>query len=357
MESGKKLRRFLKNAGLTLLILAVCFLVSLFLDKHLDMGAHISLVFTLAVFVVAIVTDGYFYGIAAALVSVLAVNYAFTFPMFEFDFSVLENILSAVVMIVVTTVTSALVTIVKAQKDVKLVAEKEKMRANLLRAISHDLRTPLTSIYGSVSTVSENWDALSDGQKIEMLGGVKADAMWLIRMVENLLSVTRIEGDKSVELSKGSVVVEELVASVLEKFSKSRPSVRLKHSMPQDFIVVSADGMLIEQVLMNFLDNAAEHARGMTELSLDVSESEDKVVFEVKDNGCGISPERLETIFEGSGMSLKHSSDRKKHSMGIGLSVCSSVIKAHGGEIYARRRKQGGMVFGFTLDKEELSDE
>lgn len=352
-----RLKKTVKNAGITLLILAVCFFIGLFLDSKLHMGAHISLVFTLAVFIVAILTDGYCYGIVASLISVLAVNYAFTFPAFELDFSVLENILSAVVMIIVTAVTSTLVTIIKSQKDIKLEAEKEKMRANLLRAVSHDLRTPLTSIYGSVSTVSENWDALSDEQKTEMLEGVKADSMWLVRMVENLLSVTKIEGKESFELSKASVSLEELIASVIEKFSKAHPKIRLNHVIPEDFIAVLADAMLIEQVLMNLLDNAVEHARGMTKLILEVEDYSDKVRFKVIDNGCGVPPEKLEKIFDGTGISLKHSSDRKKRSMGIGLSVCSSIIKAHGGEMFAERRKHGGMTFGFTLDKEDISDE
>ena len=144
-------------------------------------------VFVLAVFLISLLTDGYLYGIAAALFSMLAVNFAFTFPFFEFNFTLQENAGSALIMIVITVVTSALTTKLKRQEMLRAETEKEKMRANLLQAISHDLRTPLTAIYGSSSTIMENYDVLGDESKMQLLDGIKEDSQWLIRMVENLL--------------------------------------------------------------------------------------------------------------------------------------------------------------------------
>src|SRR5699024_8565544 len=150
------------------------------------------------------------WGIAASLVSVLAENFAFTFPYFALDFVAVESLSSAIVMLVVATATSALTTKIKEQERTKAETEKERGRANLLRAISHDLRTPLTTIYGSCSAIIENYDSLKKEQQIKLLGEIREDAEWLIRMMENLLSITKI-GSKQVQVIKTPTVLEELI--------------------------------------------------------------------------------------------------------------------------------------------------
>ena len=152
-----------------------------------------SMVFVLAVFLISMYTDGYLWGLAASLLCVLAVNFAFRSPYFAFNFTLPENLFSALVMLVVSIMTSTLTTRIKLQEQLRMESETEKMRANLLRAVSHDLRTPLTSIYGACSTVIENYDSLAKEQKLKLLGEVCSDAQWLNRMVENLLSVTRFD--------------------------------------------------------------------------------------------------------------------------------------------------------------------
>ena len=126
--------------------------------------------------------------------------------------------------------------------------------------------------------------------------------------------------------------------------------------IPEDFITIPMDALLIEQVLINLLDNAVRHAQGMTMLTLKVFTIGEKAVFEISDNGCGIAPERLENIFSGFG-SISHTPTDSKTNSGIGLSVCASIIKAHGGSISAQNQKSGGMIFRFTLDTEENDDE
>lgn len=339
-----------------LMILTVFFFVSLAIHMLLDTQSLIPPLFVLAVFLVALLTTGYGYGIVAALISVLAVNYAFTFPYFSFNFSIQENILSAIILISVTTATSTLTTKIKQQEETRLRAEKERLRADLLRAISHDLRTPLTAIYGATSTVIESYQALTDERKVDILQGIQKDSRWLIRMVENLLSITRID-NSGVELLKNPVVLEELVDSVLAKFKKNYPDQLVILDMPNEFLVVSADPLLIEQVLGNLLENAVQHAKGMTELKLHISVEGEKVVFAVIDNGCGIAKEKLKNIFTGYYMEEASLQDNQKRCMGIGLSVCAAIIKAHGGEIFAENLKKGGMRFRFTLPLEEAIDE
>lgn len=349
-------KNLLRDIFYTVLILTVSFLMSLWLYSAFSAPSLVPLVFVLGVFLVSLCTNGYVYGIVAALTSVLAVNFAFTFPFFEFNFTIPENAVSALVMIIVTVATSALTTQIKHQEVLKAEMEKEKMRANLLRAISHDLRTPLTAIYGASSTILENDAQLSDEDKNQMLLGIKEDSQWLIRMVENLLSVTKID-NSNVKLIKTSTVLEELVDSSLAKFKKRYQNQPVELTIPEEFVTVSADAILIEQVLVNLLENAVQHATGMTRLQLQIKTYDNEAVFEVIDNGCGVDKERLKSIFSGYVTSGIQTADAGKHGMGIGLSVCATIIRAHGGRIYAQNEPGGGMRFGFTLELEENLDE
>ena len=313
------------------------------------------LIFMLAVFVTSMYTDGYLWGVLASLASVLAVNFAFFTPYFAFNFTLPENLFSGLVMLVVSIMTSALTTRVKKQEQLRMESETEKMRANLLRAVSHDLRTPLTSIYGACSTVIENYDSLGREQKLKLLGEVCEDAQWLNRMVENLLSVTRIDSEK-VSVKKTPTVLEELIDTVLVKFKKTHPGVNIHVELPDDFIVIPMDSMLIRQVLTNLLENAVLHAEGMTKLTLRVFTLGNRAVFEVADNGCGIPKERLRTLFTGT-LPSESGADSGKHGMGIGLSVCAAIIKAHGGEIKAESKPGEGTAIRFWLETEEIETE
>ena len=305
-------------------------------------------------FLISLVTEDYLYGVASALISVLAINFAFTMPLFEFNFTIPENLISAIIMIIVTILTGTLTTQIKRQKAIRAESEMERMRANLLRAVSHDLRTPLTTIYGSSSTMLDNFSLFSEEQKLDMLRGIKEDSQWLTRMVENLLSVTRLDNG-NVKIIKTPVVLEELIDSVLQKFRKRYPKQAVCIDIPDEFITIPMDALLIEQVIVNILDNAAEHAEGMTELRLNVTTEGKNVVFCISDNGCGIESERLKTIFTGYGGSAVPT-DTKINS-GIGLSVCATIIKAHGGEITAENAPDGGAVFTFTLEMEDNNNE
>ena len=313
------------------------------------------LIFMLAVFVTSMYTDGYLWGVLASLASVLAVNFAFFTPYFAFNFTLPENLFSGLVMLAVSIMTSTLTTRVKKQEQLRMETEREKMRANLLRAVSHDLRTPLTSIYGACSTVTENYDSLGKEQALKLLREACEDAQWLNRMVENLLSVTRFDGEQ-VAVKKTPTVLEELVDTVLVRFQKLHPGVPVEVKLPDDFIVIPMDSMLIQQVLTNLLENAVLHARGMTRLTLRVFTLGQRAVFEVIDNGCGIPKERLKTLFTGTTLTQDTSSGGK-HGMGIGLSVCAAIIKAHGGEIKAESRLGEGTTIRFWLETEEIEME
>lgn len=335
-----------------LFIMAMAFLLSSQLQRIVPSQKLVSMLLVLAVFLVSLFTQGYFWGILASILSVLINNFVFTYPYFAFDFITPENLIAALVLLVVAFLTGALTQQLKEQERIKAEAEKEKMRGNLLRAISHDLRTPLTTIYGSTSVIIENFDSLPSEQQLKLLGQVREDADSLIRMVENLLSVTRVNA-QTVQVSKDPTVLEELIDAALMKFSKHYPNQEVLVDIPDEFISIPMDNMLIQQVLINMLGNAVVHARGMTRLWLRVRTEGDQAVFEIADDGCGIPRDRLEHLFSGQLYGREAPGDDRRHGMGIGLSVCSTIIKAHGGEITAENRKGGGACFRFTLEMEK----
>ena len=347
----RKYYKPMKNLIFTVAVLSVFFVISLILEKLLDTDTLIPSVFALAVFLVSLFTDGLYYGILASLLSVLAVNYAFTFPFFKFNFTIPENMVSAIIMLVITVFSSTLATKAKQQEKIKAETEKEKMRANLLRAVSHDLRTPLTTIYGSSSAIVDEYDGLSKEQIVQLANGIREDSQWLIGMVENLLSVTRIENE-GVKIVKTSTVLEELIDTVLIRFKKRYPKQKIVVDIPEEFISIPMDAVLIEQVIVNILENAMQHAVGMTELKLRVFVAGQQAIFEISDDGCGIEKERLSNIFTGYFERKDTPIDYQKSSMGIGLSVCASIIKAHEGSITAENKKSGGCCFRFSLNME-----
>ena len=341
-----KTDRFLwKDAVFSAVTRVVTFVLNLLLQQWFHTQTLIPMIFVLGVFLISWRTQGYFWGIASSLVSVLAVNWAF-------DLISPECISSAVVMLIVSILTGMLTTQIKHQEKIKAEIERERMRANLLRAVSHALRTPLTSIYGASSAVLENHANLTVQQQLELLKDVQEDSKWLIRMVENLLSVTRIDG-KNVKLSMTPTVLEELIDTVLVKFRKRCPEQQVELKLPEEFVSIPMDAMLIEQVLVNILENAVDHAKGMKNLTLEVTCREGFARFSILDDGCGIAPERLDRLFTGYFDRQQTPADGSRSNMGIGLSVCAAIIKAHGSQIYGINRPEGGAEFYFSLKTED----
>lgn len=348
--------KYIKNGLITAVSLICAFGLSLLFQYIFQVQEHITTVFVFAVFLVSLFTEGYLYGVFAAFLGTVAVNYAFTFPYFSLNFTIPVNLISGIIMIAIAVLTSALTTKLKRHEATKAEGERERMRANLLRAVSHDIRTPLTNIYGSGTTLLESGEAMTREQRNKIISGIKEDAEWLVRIVENLLSVTRIDSGQ-VKLLKAPTVLDELIDSVILKFRKRYSAQKVELQLPDEVVVIPMDAILIEQVLVNILENAVEHAEGMTALTLRVFTDGNKAVFEIQDDGCGIPQRRIDTLFTGYYAQEGEVVDSQKKNAGIGLSVCATIIKAHGGAITAENVKTGGALFRFTLDTVAISDE
>lgn len=226
-----------KSAGITAGLFALTTVICALLQRlglneisQLRNETYVPLVYVLCVLLVSLLTDGYLCGTVVSLLSVFAVNYVFTYPYMDFNFSLSGYPLTFLTMLAVSLTVNTLTATLKRQERIRMEAETERMRANLLRAISHDLRTPLTAISGSAITLLEN-DNLPDWQKKKLLGSINDDAEWLIRMVENLLSVTRI-GLESARIEKQDEVAEEVIFSAISKFKAHFPALRSRRSCP-----------------------------------------------------------------------------------------------------------------------------
>ena len=330
------------TAGLLLLGYGVSSLLLVF-DRS---GGFASMIFVLMVVLIARLTEGYACGVAASFVGVICVNYVFTYPYWQLNFTIAGYPLTFLSMLSVSLIVSALTSQIKRQEQLRIETDRETMRANLLRAVSHDLRTPLTSIVGSTSAILENDALLTPQQKTSLLRSVRDEAQWLIRMVENLLSITRM-GDGTAQIHKELEAAEEVLASVAAKFQKRFGGIQLILTAPQEPLFVPMDATLIEQVLLNLLENAAYHG-ACTSIRLSAERAGDAAVFTVQDNGRGIAPELLPDLFSPTRRGRAHTSDDRRN-MGIGLSVCSSIVQAHGGTLAAANAREGGAVFYFSL--------
>ena len=335
-----------------LLFVAVAFCILL---QRLAPSAGFSMpVFVLTVLLTSWLTNGYFWGLLSAVLGVIAVNYFFTYPFWAFNLTITGYPLSFLTFLSVSIITSTLTTKTRQLDKLRMENEKIRMRADLLRSVSHDIRTPLTSIIGSTSAVLDNPD-LSVEDRRTLLQDVKQEAQWLIRVVENLLSITRIGGDQA-ELTTQPEPAEEVLAEAVQKAHKRLPNIDFTVNAPDELLMVPMDPILIEQVLSNLIENAVTHGITTTAIHLSVSKTEDDfAAFSVRDNGQGIPPALLPHLFDYSIRHTAAATGDGKRNMGLGLSVCNAIVKAHGGHLTAQNHKNGAeFIFCLPLSKEEV---
>ncbi len=365
-QSPEERRRSLRRSWL---LFALVFLAAtvgaFFFDRTAsDPSLNIAMLYMLGLFIVARYTDGYLFGLLFAVLSMVSVNFFFTVPYGSLNFTMEGYQVTFTGMLIVAFITSTMTTNMKAQarelaaqEKALMEAQKEKMRANLLRAVSHDIRTPLTGIIGNTNSYLEMEETLTAAEKRALVSNIRDDANWLLNMVENLLTVTRIDSENEGAQVKMSLeAVDEVVASSVARFRRRNPGAEVRVQVPSEVVMVMMDAMLIEQVLLNILQNAFDHAHSDRPAELTVEEETDRVLFRVRDYGVGIDPDRLKTIFDGEGYQppgWQEDEPPDAHKgMGIGLSICKTIVTAHKGEIWAENHGDGA-EFIFTLPKTE----
>ena len=341
LYSGKD---FIVSAALFFVTVVLCLLLRS-VDTHRD-TSYVAVIFFLDVFLTALLTDGYLFSILIAVTGVLCVDYVFTAPYWEISFTLAGFPLTFVVMMFISVVTGMLTSRAKQVEILKREAERERIHSNLLRAVSHDIRTPLTSIVGATNVLLEQESALTAEQRKQLLQCTNEDAEWLIRIVENLLSITRINNSEEARVKKAPEAAEEVIEGAVAKTHKHYPDVDIRVTLPDELMLVPMDPLLIEQVLVNLMENAVIHGE-THRIDVMLRREGDNAVFEVSDDGKGIPLSLLPRLFDGAARSDRRSDG--KRSMGIGLSVCRTVVQAHGGTIRGDNKREGGACFTVTL--------
>ena len=348
-----------RNLGIMALFLCAAYYASSILITHTGGENNSALVFVLAVSMISLLTSGYAYGIAASIIGALWINIYFMEPYEAFSLSRTGYPVAMLSMVAVSCMVCALTARVKKQATeavrrekkakalyeqnerlnaekaaIQLESERVAIRENILRAVSHDLRTPLTSISGTVSVLLETPEVSS--KNLAMLSDIKQDADSLIAMVENLLSVTRVQ-DGTMPLKMQEEMLEEVAGDALLTTRRRFPDCRVELDLSEDILYLPMDPLLVKQVIVNL-----EH------ITLRLYRQEDWAVVEVRDRGRGLSPEVYHAVKAGRPMPRSLSGDSTR-GMGIGLSVCQNIIKAHGGFFTAENHIDGGAVFRFGL--------
>lgn len=232
--------------------------------------------------------------------------------------------------------------------------EQERYRANLLRAISHDLRTPLSGIIGTSEMLLHMTE--KKDKRYHLIQGIYHDADWLRSLVENILSLTKLR-DGKVHVYKEMEAIEEVVACAVEHIEKVSPDREIQVELPNDFQLVPMDAKLIQQVITNLLDNAIKHTTKKEKVELIIEYKNSQVEVTIRDEGEGLDLQDVPNIFQMFYTSKTRATDVKR-GIGLGLTICETIIKAHGGAITGKNRTdRKGAEFIFCLPmKEEESD-
>ena len=238
------------------------------------------------------------------------------------------------------------------KEEAAILAQHEQLRANLLRAISHDLRTPLTSISGNASNLLTNFQKMDDDTRKQIFADIYDDSMWLINLVENLLAVTRLEEER-VKLNQSAELMDEVIAEALRHVSRESEEHTIQVSGTEEFILAQVDAKLIVQVVINLVDNAIKYTPRGSLIEIRTQKQGNQVVVSVADNGPGIPDEQKKRVFDMFYSGANQIADSRR-SLGLGLYLCKSIVNAHGGTISVSDNHPNGTVFTFTLPAGEV---
>ena len=239
------------------------------------------------------------------------------------------------------------------KEEAAFLAQKEQLRANLLRSISHDLRTPLTSISGNASNLLSNEEKFDEETKKQLYADIYDDSMWLINLVENLLSVTKIE-DGKLNIHLQAELLDELVTEALAHISRKKMEHTILYQACDDIILVKVDARMIMQIIINIVDNAIKYTQKESKIIISTRKEGNHAIVSISDNGPGIPDEMKPFIFDMFYSGTKNVADSRR-SLGLGLSLCQSIITAHGGALKLSDNIPHGAVFTFSLPIEEVT--
>ena len=348
----------LKDFGISLIILAAATIAGYLFKLGGLTDSNIIMLYIIAVLVLSILTSKIYYCLGSSIVGVLVFNYLFTYPEFSFSAHDAGYPVTFLTMFITALIAGTLANKLKRntliaeqnareKEEAALLAQNEQLRANMLRTISHDLRTPLTSISGNASTLISGGTALDETARQQIYTDIFSESMWLIEMVENLLYATRIE-DGRMQLNISVEILDDIVQEAVRHTERTHPKRNIIVDMLDEIIPVMADANLIVQVIVNLMDNAVKYSDEDSDVTVSVHLENEYAVISVSDHGTGISDEEKEKVFDMFYTGGSRSSDSRR-SLGLGLALCRSIITSHGGTISVSDNIPNGTVVSFTL--------
>lgn len=318
--------------------------------------ATVVIVIVLGVLLCAILTEGPGYSLMASLVSILSYNFFLIAPRFSLQIDGRDYAGTILAMFVFALLASYLVTNLRTSyrlsSEANLVAEREQLRANLLRSVSHDLRTPLTSITGNADMLLDDEADLSPEVRKRLLSDIYHDATWLQGVVENLLAVTKLENG-NVTLRTDIELVDDVIEEAMRHVSRDACLHNITVVPSSELLLARLDPQVVVQVIVNLVNNAIEHTPEGSNIVISSERKGDFVAVTIEDDGPGINKTDKDQVFElfYTGSSAADAG----RSVGLGLSLCRSIVRAHGGQIWLEDNDPHGSRFIFTLPAEEVS--
>ena len=335
----------------TLLILAAGTAIGNIFWQFAFTKANIISVYVLGTLLTSLFTKSYFCGVFSSVVSVLLFNFFFTEPRLTLHAYEKGYPFTIAIMLIVSiiTVTLAIQNIrnIEEKERAALLAKNEQLRADLLRAISHDLRTPLTSISGNAANLLANDTKLEEDTRHQIFLDIYDDSIWLINLVENLLSITRIE-DGRMNLRLSTELVGEVIEEALRHTNRQSDEHTIRMDLPDELLLARMDARLIVQVLINLVDNAVKYPPAGSTITVSAREQDGFAAISVLDDGPGIAPDIQPHVFEMF-YTGEHKVADSRRSLGLGLALCKAIVDAHGGTITLADNPPHGCNFTFTV--------
>lgn len=352
----KTLKKLVKEFLITIGFLSIATVIGMLLIYIGFTESNVTMVYLLCVLLISIFTNGYIWSVAGSLVSVVLMNFFLTEPRFTFHTYDTGYPLTCVIMLAASMLTGTLES--KLKKHVRMseqAAYREKtlqLRANLLRTISHDLRTPLTSISGNANNLMYNYDKLDNDTREQIFTDIYDDSEWLISLVENILFVTRFE-DGTVTLNISDQLIDEVIAEALKHINRKSCEHKIHVDCGKELLLVKMDARLIIQVIINIVDNAIKYTQEGSDIYIKARKEGRYVIISIEDNGAGIPDDMKENVFDTFFTCNNEIADNRR-SLGLGLSLCKTIINAHGSELELRDNTPHGCIFEFKLQLSEV---
>ncbi len=287
-------------------------------------------------------TIGKWESLTYSLLSVACFNFFFVPPIYNFNIYDRSYIITFCVMLITSMAISRSHDIAVSSK---LKIEQEKLKNTLLSSISHDLRTPLSSIRGAASIITIDIDKIDKETILELANSINHEAQRLSKIITNLLEVTKLESG-NLTLNLQEYFIEEIIGSALSQLESLLHSHQVITVSEDNIPTVMVDPLLIEQVIINILENAAKYTSPVSIITIEVRKIDNYILVSISDNGPGIIEQDLEKIFDKFFTSNINTQNK---GTGLGLAICLSIISAHQGKIWAERSSSGGAQFNFTL--------